>query len=403
MTNEPARAEEQVLLVVHKHWASFLRDAAVVILPSIAALLILVVFWRLPSTVVGFTIHVLVTFLFPFSVLVVWIMVMTLWTNYYLDMLIVTDRRIFYTSQVNLSNETITEWSIPDVKRINIIMKSFLESYFHFGTISMEMREDGETAMIDGIPNPEYVSAVILKQDDRYGELKETARKQQELLKFISHEVKGHLAKSKAAFAAIVEGDYGPVPSPLHSMAGAALADSEKGVDTVMSLLKNSDLKSGAVTLDIKQFDLSNAVRASIEDCRMAAAQKGLSVRSTIEEPCTVAGDEKKITQHVIRNLIDNAIRYTPDGNIEITLKKINDVARLVVSDTGVGITESDMRKLFTEGGTGLHSSDINKESTGYGLFVAKQIVDAHDGRIWAQSGGPGTGSHFFVELPLSR
>jgi signal transduction histidine kinase len=71
------------------------------------------------------------------------------------------------------------------------------------------------------------------------------------------------------------------------------------------------------------------------------------------------------------------------------------------VADTGVGIAAGDMQKLFTEGGRGEHSKEANPESTGYGLFIAKQIVEAHGGRIWASSNGPGTGSTFFIEFLL--
>jgi signal transduction histidine kinase len=240
-----------------------------------------------------------------------------------------------------------------------------------------------------------------LKQDDRYGELKETARKQRELLHFISHEVKGHLTKSKAAFAGIVEGDYGPVSSPLTSVAQQALADTQKGVETVMSVLENSDFQKGTSDIEKKPFDFSQTVKRSMGNFRATAAQRNLELYGTIEDFCAMVGDERKLEQHVIRNLLDNALRYTHAGQIAVALKKTGKNALLTVTDTGVGIAPEDMQKLFTEGGHGEHSREINPESTGYGLFIAKQIVQAHGGRIWAESRGAGMGSTFFVELPL--
>ena len=68
----------------------------------------------------------------------------------------------------------------------------------------------------------------------------------------------------------------------------------------------------------------------------------------------------------------------------------------------GVGISNEDKPHLFTEGGRGKESLKVNVHSTGYGLYIAKQIVETHKGRIWAESDGAGKGSAFFVELPVS-
>ena len=68
----------------------------------------------------------------------------------------------------------------------------------------------------------------------------------------------------------------------------------------------------------------------------------------------------------------------------------------------GVGITPEDMKNLFTEGGHGKDSVKVNVHSTGYGLYIAKKIVEAHGGKIWAESGGKGKGSRFVVEFPVS-
>jgi signal transduction histidine kinase len=248
--------------------------------------------------------------------------------------------------------------------------------------------------VFDRLTNPEYISAIILKQDDRYGKLKETARKEHELLHFISHEVKGHLSRSKAAFAGIVEGDYGPVSPPLDSMAHQALADTQKGVETVMSVL---DEKAS----EKRRFDFSETVRRSVAGFQSDAARKHLELIPLVSDTCMIVGDERKLEEHVIRNLLDNAIRYTAVGSIQVVLRHEAGIARLTVSDTGAGISSDDMKKLFTEGGHGAHSKDINPESTGYGLFIAKQIVEAHGGRIFAYSDGMGQGTTFTIELPL--
>jgi signal transduction histidine kinase len=390
--------DEQVLLVVHKHWASFVQSALFIACPGALIVLFLLV-TRSQFTDTGVAAHALLTLLVPLTFLILWIILCAVWTMYYLDALVVTDRRIFYAEQQNMVNRSIAEWDIEGA-RVGVSISGVLQSLFKYGTLTIETAGQ-EPALIPDIPDPERVSAVILKQDDRFGQLQDTTRKQEELLKFLSHEVKGHLTTSKAMFAGIVEGDFGPISPTLDTMAHSALADTQKGVDTVMSILDNSSSQSGDLSINTKPFDLSASVRRIVEEFRPAATTKHLSLVTSIENGCTIDGDEEKIERHVLRNFLDNAIRYTPAGQIDVEVEKINGMGRISVSDTGIGIDPNDMQRLFTQGGHGEHSKEVNPESTGYGLFIAKQIVEKQGGRIWARSRGPSKGSTFFAEFPL--
>lgn len=233
-------------------------------------------------------------------------------------------------------------------------------------------------------------------------ELQDINRQQESLLHFVSHEVKGYLTKSEAAFAAIYTGDYGKVEPKLHDMSGMALADVRKGVDTVIDILDASNLKRGTVAFAKDTFNIVDAVAEIVTDLRPVAEERGLEL--IFERPVTgaytIVGDKDKIRRHVIRNLIDNSIRYTLKGSVRIELSRNDSVVRMVVTDTGVGITADDMKNLFTEGGKGAESLKVNVHSTGYGLFIAKTIVVGHGGRIWAESDGKDKGSRFIMELP---
>lgn len=235
-------------------------------------------------------------------------------------------------------------------------------------------------------------------------ELEVINAQQEGLLHFISHEIKGYLTKNEAGFAAIAEGDYGAVPAPLKTMAESALVDTRRGVDTVMDILDASNLKKGTVSYDKKQFDFGVAVADVVSVEKASAQEKGLFIEFVNHAfgSYTVDGDENKIRRNVIRNIIDNSIRYTPSGSIHVELSKVGASLRLTVSDTGVGITPEDMRNLFKEGGHGKDSIKTNVHSTGYGLYIAKSIVEAHGGKIWAESEGKDKGSRFIVELPLA-
>ena len=87
---------------------------------------------------------------------------------------------------------------------------------------------------------------------------------------------------------------------------------------------------------------------------------------------------------------------------MRVEISKTDNALRMTVTDTGVGITPEDMTRLFKEGGHGSDSIKVNVHSTGYGLYIAKSIVEAHGGKIWAESEGAGKGSRFIVELPVA-
>ncbi len=241
---------------------------------------------------------------------------------------------------------------------------------------------------------------LIEKQEQ---ELEVVNAQQENLLHFVSHEVKGYLTESEAGFAAIAEGDLGPIPPQLKTMAENALTKVRKGVATVMDILKASDMKKGTVAYKKVPLDFRDVVQSIVSEQKSIAYEKHLDFEvNIVEGKYGMEGDEEKLRDHVIRNLIDNAIRYTPAGTISIELSDGGGKIRFAVKDSGVGITSEDMTKLFTEGGHGKDSIRVNVHSTGYGLFIAKQVIDAHGGKIWAESEGAGKGAKFIVELPTS-
>ena len=234
-------------------------------------------------------------------------------------------------------------------------------------------------------------------------ELAETNKRQEGLIHFIGHEVKGFLTKAQGTFAALSEGDLGKLPDTMRPFVERALQDSRDGVTSVSDILKASNLKKGTTEFKKEPFDFKALAEESVEKARVAAEAKGLKLSFAADEgDFTFAGDRGEIGDHVLRNLIDNSVNYTPSGSIDVTLKHADGKYVFTVKDTGVGITDEDKKRLFTEGGHGKESQKVNVHSTGYGLFIAKQVVEGHGGTIRAESEGTGKGSTFIVELPVS-
>lgn len=394
--------KEKVLLKLRKHWIILIRDIiGTVLLAALPFALVGILSRSDAVSSVLFSYPSLITYASALWLLVSWLALAVIWTNYYLDLWILTERRIFSVDQLGLFDRRVSTWNVEHIQEISVRVQNPLQAFLDYGTVEVETAGPSDNAVMEGVPSPENVRIVILQQANRFKKLEESVKKQEELLHTVSHEVKGHLTKNEAALASIIEGDFGTVPTKLKNMASTALSDARKGVDMVMGILDASSFKDGAMRLDTKEFDMKEAVTSIAKDVETDAKQKGLFFKVIVDTGSfRMTGDEAKLRRHVFRNLMDNAVRYTRSGGVEVLLSDSGSQILFSVKDTGVGITPEDMEVLFTEGGKGKESSKVNPESTGYGLFVAKTIVEAHGGKIWAESDGAGKGAQFFVELP---
>jgi len=395
---------EMPILTLRKHWFIYVRDSAATIVIGILPFIlwnILITLGAIPPTHITGAIG---RYLGLLWLLAAWIALFVLWTDYYLDLWIVTNRRIFNIQQIGLFQRQASSCELDNVQEIVVKTENFLQTLLHYGTIEIQTAgPTSEYIVAEGIPHPERVRVAIQESRSRVGVLEEQTKKQEQLLHMVAHEVKGYLSKNAAVLASIVEGDFGTVPDPLKKTATNALSDTRAGVGNVMDILQGANLRTGTVAIEIKPFDMRAALKAVVDAEQPLASEKGLTLTLVADARLyLVNGDEAKIKNDVLRNLIENAIRYTPRGSVTVGITAVDDNVVVIVEDTGVGITPEDMQRLFTEGGHGAQSRSINPASTGFGLFIAKRIVDAHGGHIWAESDGAGKGSRFFLVLPLS-
>ena len=234
-------------------------------------------------------------------------------------------------------------------------------------------------------------------------ELAETNKRQESLMHFVSHEVKNMLAKDINVFSLLEEGEFGALPDSAKGIVTQALAQAQDGSRSVKDILKASNQKTGTVEYKKEPFDLRQSIASLVEKVRPLAEGKGLTLSFDVPDGAwQYTGDEGELSDHVFKNLIENAINYTPKGSVTVSLARDGDHYVFAVKDSGIGITDEDKAHLFTEGGRGKDSVKVNVHSTGYGLFIAKNITEAHGGTISASSEGPGKGSTFSVSLPIA-
>lgn len=233
-------------------------------------------------------------------------------------------------------------------------------------------------------------------------DLEKSNKQQVALIHFITHQLKGFVAKSRNIFSMLQEGDYGVLPETMKPLIEEGFNSSTKGAQTIQEILNAANIKSGKLALTMLPFDFSALVASIVANLKPNADAKGVALTlEAPQAPVMLTGDQMQM-ENAIKNLIDNTVKYTPSGSIKVSVTNDGSLIRFMTEDTGVGITAEDMQHLFTEGGHGAESQKVNVDSTGFGLYIVKNIIEAHKGKVWAESEGAGKGSRFIVELPTA-
>lgn len=157
----------------------------------------------------------------------------------------------------------------------------------------------------------------------------------------------------------------------------------------------------GKIPLQLHPISLSRSAQNVIEANRPSAENKSQLLSFTAESEVVVKADKGKLSE-IIDNLVNNAIKYSPhDKHISVTVNQNGDKGILKVRDEGPGLTRMDKKNMFQRF-TRLSAQPTGGESsTGLGLSITKSLVEAHQGRVYAESDGKGKGTTFIVELPL--
>ncbi|MDO8729030.1 MAG: ATP-binding protein [bacterium] len=235
------------------------------------------------------------------------------------------------------------------------------------------------------------------------GELQTANEGQANLIHIINHQIKGYLAKARNIFSELLsEPSYGPVSDTTKPMLEEGFNSLTEGVNFVTDFLTASNIEKGTFVYDMQSIDFKKIVTEVSEKQKEMAKEKNLSLELAVADgDYGMKGDANQLGQ-AVRNLIDNSIKYTPKGEVKIQMSKVKDKILLKIEDTGVGISSELKPRLFTKGGKGKDSIKLNVNSTGFGLSFVKDVVEAHKGRVWAESLGVNKGSTFYLELPVA-
>ena len=170
--------------------------------------------------------------------------------------------------------------------------------------------------------------------------------------------------------------------------------EAEKLRFLVDALVKLSRLENGILTVESRPDDIGRLMRDIDSAMRKKAESKGLSF--TVTNESMIASFDYKWTLEALSNIVDNAIKYTENGGISITLKSTEMFACISVKDTGIGIAEEDSPRIFSR--FGRLEASREKEGVGIGLYLAREIISKEGGYIKVNS-GQGEGSEFLIYL----
>lgn len=206
----------------------------------------------------------------------------------------------------------------------------------------------------------------------------------EELVSFIVHELRTPLSIIRESLSQILEGLHGPVVNDQRGYFKMAVDNVDRLNHLVGNLLNVSKIEMGKLELQKVSFDMIDLADKMANEFLVALQDKGLQLKKNFSQPeIIVYADKEKVIQ-IFTNLLGNAVKFTESGIIEIGLAEKGDYVECSISDTGIGILEEDMPKVFSKFSQFSRKQKIavQAKGSGLGLFITKALIEGHGGTI---------------------
>ncbi|NDE68209.1 hypothetical protein EB052_01230 [bacterium] len=257
----------------------------------------------------------------------------------------------------------------------------------------------------------EHLAEDLKKSNTR---LLELDKQKSEFVSYATHQLRAPLTAMKGYTSMLLDGDLGVFPEMARDAITRIFESSKTLANVVDDYLNVSRIELGTMKYTLEPIDLKEMLNSVVAELKPSIEKSPVKFSVSFvacdaeSEHESDRGDIRYIVnadrdkfKQVITNLVDNAFKYTPSGSIDVKLCRDDKKGRIVFSikDTGIGIDPAVMPKLFSKFTRANNANSANIRGTGLGLFVARDVVLAHKGKIWAESEGEGKGSAFYVEL----
>ncbi len=332
------------------------------------------------------------------------------------DFRVVRGNQAFYNTFKTSPGETLNgvlyslgsgQWNIPALR---VLLEELLpqQTQVRAHEISAEFPQLGRRTMrlnaarVDWPQRPLILLAIedVTERNQALQHLTEEDRQKDEFLALLAHELRNPLAAMSSALQLL---KHQGARAELKQHAQATLERQLRNqVRMVDDLLDVSRITRGIVVLRIERFDFAQTVRQCRDELAEQIAARGHTVTLALPEfGLAIDGDPTRLEQ-AVTNLLGNAIKYTPPGGrIELALERQGNDAVLTVTDSGVGMTEEFLGRVFQVFVQAEKSIDRHLGGLGIGLAVVRRLVEVHGGTVQARSQGLAQGSRFIVRLPL--
>ncbi len=232
------------------------------------------------------------------------------------------------------------------------------------------------------------------------GRLQEIDAEKSDFVSIATHQLRTPLTVVKGYSSMLLEGSFGPLEDEnKREVIQKIYNASQRLVVMIEDFLDISRIEEGKMSYFFEKVNVSDFIEEVVDEQRKTIKEEVYKFTSTIEPNLHIIADKLKLRQ-VVTNLIDNAMKYSPKGTgISIDLKNEGSKIIVRIKDSGSGIAKDAMPTLFRKFSRGDAFSKLQTEGRGLGLYIAKQIMNAHGGKIWLESEGRDKGTTAVLEM----
>jgi len=306
---------------------------------------------------------------------------------------------------------------------LNRTMEDLLEEPFGFplsqgGTTEVDIiRKDGEVALAElRVVETEWEGESaflaclhdVTEHKKLLAELEETRRQQlkskNQFLSHISHELRSPLATIQEFITILLDGIAGEISPEQNEYLEIVLRNVMQLNRMITDLLNITRSDAGTLSVEPCSMNLSEHIEHTLDSVRTSVNEKNIAISFEQDGELPLVYADPSRTQEILRNLIDNAVKFTPEnGAITVRARRCDEDPEFImvsVADTGCGIGPEDREKIFGYMQQGENTKDICRKGLGIGLYVCTEFVTRQGGRIWIES-QPEKGSVFYFTLPV--